>query len=365
MGGTFPARDFVYQRWFIKRCYDALNGYDARNLEEAKKINEKAKNRCIGLTIETRPDWCQLQHVELMLELGATRVEIGAQIIDDRVLYEMERGHTVNDIIEATKIAKDAGLKVCYHIMPGLPGSDYENDLKCFRKLFIDERFRPDMLKIYPTLVVKPSKLYEKWMKGEYKPMDENETIELIMEMKKYVPEWVRIQRIERDIPSHMINEGIRKSNLRQIIQRKMKERGWECRCIRCREIGHRLYKENIEVGNLEIKRREYIASGGREIFLSIENEDVIVAYCRVRITDSKAIVRELKVHGPMVEIGKRSIEKWQHKGFGKLLMEKAEETAIRFGKDKLFVLSGIGVKEYYRKLGYEEDGIYMAKELS
>ncbi len=365
MGGTFPARDFIYQRWFIKRCYDALNGYDARNLEEAKKINEKAKNRCIGLTIETRPDWCQLQHVELMLELGATRVEIGAQIIDDRVLYEMERGHTVNDIIEATKIAKDAGLKVCYHIMPGLPGSDYENDLKCFRKLFIDERFRPDMLKIYPTLVVKPSKLYEKWMKGEYKPMDENETIELIMEMKKYVPEWVRIQRIERDIPSYMINEGIRKSNLRQIIQRKMKERGWECRCIRCREIGHRLYKENIEVGNLEIKRREYIASGGREIFLSIENEDVIVAYCRVRITDSKAIVRELKVHGPMVEIGKRSIEKWQHKGFGKLLMEKAEETAIRFGKDKLFVLSGIGVKEYYRKLGYEEDGIYMAKELS
>ncbi len=375
MGGTFPARDFFYQKWFIRRCYDALNGCNSSNIEEAKKINEKAKHRCIGLTIETRPDWCQLQHVELMLELGATRVEIGVQILDDKILNEIERGHTVTDIIEATKIAKDYGLKICYHIMPGLPGSNYENDLKSFIKIFRDERFRPDMLKIYPTLVVKPSKLYEKWKKGEYEPMDENETIELISEMKKYVPEWVRIQRIERDIPSYMIDEGIKKSNLRQIIQDRMKEKGWECRCIRCREIGHKYYKEgrkNIkdiikDIKDVEMRRREYIASNGREIFISMENDEVIVAYCRVRIPFmliDTAIVRELKVHGPMVEIGKRYEEKWQHKGFGKILMEEAENIAVRFGREKIAVLSGIGVKEYYRKLGYKDCGIYMMKNL-
>ncbi len=375
MGGTFPARDFSYQKWFVKRCYDAMNGIDAKSLEEAKKLNEKAKHRCIGLTIETRPDWCQLQHVDLMLELGATRVEIGAQILDDEVLYEMGRGHTVYDTIMATRIAKDAGLKVCYHIMPGLPGSSFEKDLESFKRMFRDERFRPDMLKIYPTLVVKPSILYEKWKKGEYEPLKEEDAIELIAEMKKYVPEWVRIQRIERDIPSYMIEEGIKKSNLREMVHKRMKELGYRCRCIRCREVGHRWYKEGKMPKDVIVKKIEYLASNGREIFISAEDEngDVIIAYCRVRIPykshreemEGAAVVRELKVHGPMVEIGKRYVDKWQHKGYGKILMEEAENVAIRFKKERLLVLSGVGAKEYYRKIGYSDYGIYMAKELS
>ncbi len=369
MGGTFPARDFAYQEWFVKRCYDAMNDREAKNLEEAKRFNKIAGHRCVGLTIETRPDWCGLVHVEKMLEMGATRVEIGAQILDDEVLYKMRRGHTVQDTIMATQIARDAGLKICYHIMPGLPGSDYENDLNSFKKMFRDERFKPDMLKIYPTLVVKPSILYEMWKRGEYRPLEEEEAVELIAEMKENVPEWVRIQRIERDIPSNLIEAGIKKSNLRQIVRKRMEETGRKCRCIRCREVGH------LGIGSLEdfeLKRREYLANGGRELFLSFENEESIAAYCRLRLPgasyffeENSAIVRELKVHGPMVEIGKRDREKWQHMGYGRLLMEEAERQAIRFKKEKLLVLSGVGAKEYYRKLGYRDRGFYMEKDLT
>ncbi|HHF55843.1 MAG TPA: tRNA uridine(34) 5-carboxymethylaminomethyl modification radical SAM/GNAT enzyme Elp3 [Thermoplasmatales archaeon] len=369
MGGTFPARDFLYQEWFIKRCYDALNMREAKTLEEAKRFNEEAMHRCIGLTIETRPDWCRIQHIDKMLELGATRVEIGAQILDDSVLEKMQRGHTTHDTILATQLAKDAGLKICYHIMPGLPGSDYENDLKCFQKMFRDQRFRPDMLKIYPTLVVKPSLLYEMWRRGEYKPITEEEAVELIAEMKKYVPEWVRIQRIERDIPSYLIEEGIKKSNLRQLVHEKLREMGEECRCIRCREIGHKATKND----DFELKKREYIASSGKEIFLSIENDETIVAYCRLRIPfnphrfemENAAVVRELKVHGAMVEIGKRDDSKWQHRGYGKILMEEAERIAMKYKKERLLVLSGVGAKPYYRKLDYYDYGIYMAKDLA
>jgi len=368
MGGTFPARDLFYQEWFVKRCYDALNGKEAESLEEAKRLNEEATHRCIGLTIETRPDWCRMWHIDEMLNLGATRVELGVQILDDKVLEEMKRGHTTHDTILATQLAKDAGLKICYHIMPGLPGSNYENDLLSFQKIFRDERFRPDMLKIYPTLVVKSSALYKKWKAGDYEPLKEEEAIQLIAEMKKYVPEWVRIQRIERDIPSYMIEEGIKKSNLRQLIHKKMEEMGIECRCIRCREIGHKRAAKY----DFELKKREYIASSGREIFLSIENEDVIVAYCRLRIpfkphrpeAQNAAIIRELKVHGAMVEIGKRDSTKWQHRGYGKILIEEAEKIAMKYKKEKLLVLSGIGAKPYYRKLGYIENGMYMAIQI-
>jgi len=368
MGGTFLARDFAYQEWFVKRCYDALNGREARNLEMAEEINETASHRCIGLTIETRPDWCRLQHVEKMLEMGTTRVEIGAQILDDEVLYAMRRGHDVNDIIRATQIARDAGLKICYHIMPGLPGSDYDRDMESFKKMFTDERFRPDMLKIYPTLVVKPSNLYEMWKRGEYKPLEEEEAVKLIAEMKEYVPEWVRIQRIERDIPSNLIEAGVKKSNLRQIVQNRMRENGKKCRCIRCREVGHL----GIDVNHdFRLRRREYVASGGREIFLSFESRDAIAAYCRLRIPFKPfffgkecAVVRELKVHGPMVEIGKKSEERWQHRGYGRMLMEEAERQARRFNKEKLLVLSGVGAREYYRKMGYSRYGFYMAKNL-
>lgn len=375
MGGTFTSRDFWYQDWFVKRCYDALNGRESKTLQGSVRRNERAKYRCIGLTIETRPDWCRLSHVDRILSFGATRVELGVQILDDRVLYGIQRGHTVSDIADATRVCKDAGLKVCYHIMPGLPHSTIKNDIESFKKIFRDERFKPDMIKIYPTLVVKPSLLHEEWKKGKYAPLSTEEAVDLVAEMKKYVPEWVRIQRIERDIPAPLIEEGIRKSNLRQLVLKKMKENGWRCRCIRCREVGHRTYKDKIFPEKVEMKKREYKASNGKEIFLSIEDKanDILIAYCRLRfpfaphraeIGERDAIIRELRVSGSSLPLKRRPDEEWQHRGYGKKLINEAEKISKSRGCDKLLVLSGVGVKEYYRSLGYKKDGVYMSKRL-
>ena len=375
MGGTFTSRDFLYQEWFVKRCYDALNEKESDSLRKAMKGNEKAKHRCIGLTIETRPDWCRMNHVDYVLSFGVTRVELGVQILDDRILYAIQRGHTVSDVVEATRICKDAGLKVCYHIMPGLPHSTIKNDIKSFRAIFRDERFKPDMIKIYPTLVVKPSLLHEEWKKGKYAPLSTEEAIDLVAEMKKYVPEWVRIQRIERDIPAPLIEEGIKKSNLRQLVLKRMKENGWKCRCIRCREVGHRSYKEKIFPEKIKMVKREYKASGGKEIFLSMEdrNNDILIGYCRLRfpfaphrpeIGKKDAIIRELRVSGASLPLRGKPDNEWQHRGYGRKLVSEAERIAEKMGSKKILVLSGVGVKEYYRSLGYKNDGIYVSKRL-
>ena len=239
MGGTFTARLPEYQQWFVKRCFDALNNQCSRTLEYAKKKNETAPSRCIGLTIETRPDWFRLQHADHALYAGATRVELGVQTVFDTILSEMKRGHTVADSIAATRIAKDAGFKVCYHLMPGLPGSTEKKDIEAFHVLFTDENFKPDMIKIYPTLVIEGTKLYDLWQQGDYTPLSTEQASLLIARIKKNVPEWVRIQRIQRDIPSQEICTGIKKSNLRQYVEKEMQKQRTACRCIRCREIGH------------------------------------------------------------------------------------------------------------------------------
>ena len=375
MGGTFPARDPFYKEWFIKRCYDAMNNSDSKNLEEAKKKNETAESRCIGLTIETRPDWCRVNHIEEMLRFGATRVELGVQTVFDFVLEKMERGHTVYDSILATKLAKDAGLKVCYHIMPGLPGSDPNLDMETFKTIFEDPRFRPDMLKIYPTLVIDGTKLYEMWKKKEYIPLDTMEVINLLSRVKSMVPEWIRIQRIERDVPSHKIEAGVKESNLRQLVREYMQSKGMRCRCIRCREAGRTDAEGDIE--RARINRIDYIASDGEEVFLSFEDRhsDVLFGYLRLRMPGnpyikevaetSSMIVRELRVVGREIEIGKRSTLAVQHRGIGRALMMEAEKIAMEdFDCRKILVLSGVGVKEYYRKLGYSDDGFYMSKRL-
>lgn len=379
MGGTFTSRLLDYQEWFVKRCYDALNTKESETLEKAKKKNETARSRCIGLTVETRPDWFRLQHVDTALNLGATRVELGMQSIYDDVLYNMNRGHTVSDTIYATRIAKDAGLKVCYHIMPGLPGSDEKRDLKSFRTLFEDKRFKPDMIKIYPALIIKGTKLYDMWKSGEYESLDTEKASKLIARMKQHVPEWVRIQRIQRDVPAPMISSGVKKSNLRQFVENEMKNHGKACRCIRCREVGHKSLKKEIDINNLNIKviRHQYDASDGCEIFFSLEDkiQDVIIGYLRLRDIDLPhryefkkepcMIIRELKILGRELSIGERTHEALQHRGYGKDLIKEAERICFEeFDKKRLFVLSGIGVKEYYRNLGFSDDGVYMSKSL-
>ncbi|UCG95852.1 MAG: tRNA uridine(34) 5-carboxymethylaminomethyl modification radical SAM/GNAT enzyme Elp3 [archaeon] len=364
MGGTFTGRDVGYQKKFVKRCFDALNGGESRGLKEAKKGNEKAKNRCVGLTIETRPDFMGRREINRILDYGATRVELGVQNPDNIIYRKMKRGHGVKDVIEATKLLKDSGFKVCYHIMPGLPGSSLEKDMEMFREIFSNPDFRPDMLKIYPTLVCRNSELEKMWEAEEYEPYSDKELVNLLCKVKRGLPAYVRVMRLQRDVPRQEILAGCKNSNLRQIVQEEMGRRGWECSCVRCRETGHRKYE-----GEFALKVMEYEASGGTEIFLSYEN-GALAGLLRLRFPENPfrpelkgaAVIRELHVYGSEARLGEKG--KVQHRGFGTRLLEKAEEIAGNREVSRVAVISGVGVREYYRKFGYRLEGPYMCKLL-
>ncbi|MDR2846327.1 MAG: tRNA uridine(34) 5-carboxymethylaminomethyl modification radical SAM/GNAT enzyme Elp3 [Candidatus Methanoplasma sp.] len=362
MGGTFTSRELEYQEWFVRRCLDAMNGIPSDSLDSAQSLNETAEHRCIGLTVETRPDVFTTEQIEHAMAMGATRVELGVQILDDKILEDAERGHGIDAVIRATREVKEHGLKVCYHIMPGLPGSTPEKDLECFERIFKDPDFRPDMLKFYPTLVVSGTKLYDLWNSGGYVPYDADTAVELLSNMKSIVPEYVRIQRIQRDIPVPQITAGIMKSNLRQLVQDNMAHNGLQCRCIRCREVGH-TGAVLTDPSLVTKKVTEYDASGGKERFISLEYEDSIVGYARLR-TDAHVTIRELKVFGKTAPIGTDG-EDWQHRGFGKELVADAERYAMADGFRSIRVTSGIGVRKYYGSLGYRLEGPYMVKDLS
>lgn len=349
MGATFTAMPLDYQTSFVLGCFNALNGKKSASIEQAHQINETARHRCIGLTFETRPDYCTDEHVARMLELGATRVELGVQTVFDDVYRKVRRGHTVKDVVDATKRLKDAGLKVCYHLMPGLPGSSRERDLEMFRLVFEDPRFRPDMVKIYPCLLAKREfytndEVHRLYKSGEWSPLTNEDAASLIAEAKKSFPPWVRVMRIQRDIPAQYIEAGVTAGNLRELAQRL----GPRCQCIRCREIGR-----VDETKEPRIVRREYRASGGTEAFISLETPRALFGFVRLR--DGRRI-RELHVYGQEIELGKKG--KVQHTGIGKRLLAEAEKEA----KGKLLVTSGVGAREYYRALGYSREGAYMVK---
>ena len=384
MGGTFPARKKEYQEEFVMYAFKAMNdfgelffcnGFDFEKFKEffelpgemteerTKRIhekilklknesdldkehlkNEKTKVRCVALCIETRPDYV---NGEFLLELGCTRVELGVQSLDDGVLEKINRGHSVQDSADAIKKLRDLGFKISVHYMPGLPGS--KNDMK---NLFLDSRFRPDMLKIYPCVVTKGTELYDMYVNGEFKPLGLDEVAKLIVDFKKEVPEYCRIQRIQRDISGKVI-EGEHLSNLRQYIHDKYDVK---CRCIRCREVGR-----GKKFGEVFLKVMEYDAQG-KEFFISAVDEyDNLYGFCRVRFVKGYSFVRELHVYSVALDVGGKSDKSFQHKGLGKRLMKKAEE--ICAGR-KLYVISGVGVREYYKKLGYVKEGPYMVKDL-
>jgi len=364
MGGTFTSRPWEYQVDFVKGCFDAMNDAKGGGLEEAHHLNEGAGHRCIGMTVETRPDSFDSVMADRCMSLGTTRVEFGVQILDDEILRSVNRGHGVKEVAEATRVAKEKGLKVCYHIMPGLPGSSPEKDVASFRMMFDDERFRPDMLKVYPTLVVKGTPLYEKWRSGEYQPYPTQQAVEVIARMKALAPNYVRIQRIQRDIPVDLIEAGVCKGHLRELVRAQMRADGTRCRCIRCREVGlNRIAVVSPE--QVSINRLEYQASGGQELFISqdVEQREGLVGYARLRLPSQGRIahLRELKVFGQMAQLGTRGKE-WQHRGFGKELMAEAEKIAASEGYAALQVTSGVGVRRYYSSIGYEREGVYMTK---
>ena len=376
MGGTFLACPVDYQYKFIKDCFDALNGADSASLEEAQRRNETARHRCVGLCIETRPDWCRQQDIERMLEFGTTRVELGVQTLDDKIYQLVGRGHRVKDVVIATALLKQYGFKVHYHWMPGLPGSTPEHDLELSLMMFDDARFRPDGLKLYPTMVVAGTGLERWYREGRYKPYDDDTMVNLVADIKAIVPRYVRISRVLRDIPAKFIVAGL-KDSLRGVVKHKMEQQGIYCKCIRCREYGHRL-KDGWQSGEPRLTRMDYDASQGKEIFLSFEDEqETLFGSLRLRIQEkhlprlrqaasSLALVRELHVYGPELALGKRSIAAAQHKGLGRLLLLEAERIAAQeFGAPLIAVLSGVGARAYYRSdLGYRFKAGYMVKKL-
>ena len=288
MGGTFPSTPLEYQKDFVKQCLEAITETKTSSLNEAKKVAETSRIRNVGITVETRPDWAKTEHINRMLTMGITRVEIGVQNIYDDIYSLVNRGHHVEDVINATHIMKDAGLKVVYHLMPGLPGSNFKRDLQGFKKIFNNPKFKPDMIKLYPCLVIKGTKLHEWWKKGEYHPYTTEEAASLIAELKKFVPPTVRIMRVQRDIPAKLIEAGVKLSNLRQIALKKLSAEGGKCRCIRCREVGHRWLMDKVkpDLERIIIQKVTEEASRGKEIFISAEDpiNDVLLGYIRLRI---------------------------------------------------------------------------------
>jgi elongator complex protein 3 len=379
MGGTFPATPFEYQTRFIQRALDAITGKTSTNLEEAKINAEASKTRNVGITIETRPDWAKQPHIDAMLGMGVTRIELGVQNPSDEIYQKVGRTHTVADVAEATQIAKDSGLKIVYHMMPGMPGSNPKKDVEAFKEIFVDPRFKPDMIKIYPCLAIAGTKAYQWLQEGAYKPYTTEEAAEVIAEVKKFIPKWVRVMRVQRDIPARLILDGVKKSNLRQIVHQKLKTQGLRCQCIRCREVGHRLEADHVkpDLANIQILTERYVASDGKEYFISAEDpiNNVLLGYLRLRVASPKAhrpeiiqtasaIVRELHVYGPLVPVGRHAEEAWQHKGYGVRLLEEAERITKQNDLKKLLVISALGTKRYYMRFGYSHDGPYVSKRL-
>ncbi len=367
VGGTFLFMPKSYQVDFIKSCYDALNGSISSTLEAAQSLNEHSHIRNVGFTIETKPDYCKQPHVDMMLKYGVTRVEIGVQSLQERVYDIVNRGHTLGDVTESFQVARDAGLKIVAHMMPGLPTMTPQEDIADIIKLFNDASLRPDMLKIYPSLVLENTPLYDQYKAGLYKPYTERAMIDILATIKASVPPWVRIMRIQREISPSNIIAGPRHSNLRQLALQEMGRRGTKCRCIRCRE------PHNSKSVHLHLRRREYDASGGREVFLSYEDEhDQIHGFLRLRKPSAaahrhevrnSALVRELHVYGRALPIGGRG--GIQHSGLGRDLLSQAEEIARdTFHAHRILIISAIGTREYYSKTGYSLYGPYMAKEL-
>ena len=380
MGGTFPATPLDYQTWFIQRCLDAITEMKSASLEEAKKNAETSRIRNVGITVETRPDWAKESHINHMLSRGVTRVEVGVQNPNDEIYRLVGRTHTIKDVVEATRIMKDSGLKIVYHLMPGLPSSNMKKDLKAFREIFTNPVFKPDMIKIYPCLILKGTKAYKWHREGKYKPYTNETAANLIAEVKKIIPHWIRVMRVQRDIPAPLIVAGVKRSNLRQLVQQKLKEQGIRCRCIRCREVGHRMLEDKVKPDPEKVKilTTRYAASEGEEIFISAEDaeNDLLIGYLRLRIPSQKAhrqevkampcsIVRELHVYGPLVPVGEHLAKAWQHRGYGGILLTEAERTSKEdYDAKKVLVISALGTKQYYMRFGYQYDGLYMSKML-
>ena len=380
MGGTFLSTPDEYQKLFIKECLDGINNEVQDSLILAKKSSETSVRRNVGITFETRPDYCKPIHVNRMLELGGTWTEIGVQTLSDRVLNFVQRHHTKKDVENAIRFARDGGLKVTVHMMPNLFQSPKE-DVEMFSKLYTDPKYIPDTVKIYPTLVIPNTELFKMWQNNEYTPYSSDHVVETISKIKEITPPFIRIQRVQRDIPAYLITDGVRHGNLREMAEKLLHKREGTCDCIRCREVGHQTIRNDHswEKKDKHFKVHSYNASQGTEHFISYETEDskTLFGFLRLRepspsvfrpelLDQPTSIIRELHVYGKLVKLGGVPKEfEWQHRGFGQKMIQIAEEISIDRGFEKILVTSGLGVKDYYRKFGFAQDGPYMGKTLN
>ncbi len=383
-GGTWNVYPLDYQYDFILQCFNACNETRRskgnkkvsletikKELEKAEAKNESAKHRIIGLTLETRPDYINEKNILAMREQGCTRIELGVQTTDEKILKLIKRGHDTRTVKNAMRLLKNYGYKVDFHLMPQLPTATPGKDLKMLKEIFSDPDYRPDMIKIYPCTVIENSELYDWFKAGRYKTYSEKQLVKMLVKFKSTVPRYVRISRLIRDIPSHHVHAGNTVTNLRQVIQEEMKKQGLKCNCLRCREIGHQ-EKSEKRTNKIKLFTDKYAASDGQEYFLSFEDpkRQVVYAFCRLRVENKKistsypAYIRELHTYGQQVEISEKEKGASQHKGLGRKLIQESEKICRKNKVKKLAVISGVGVRGYYEKWGYKKDGTYMVKTL-
>jgi len=372
LGGTWSAYPRSYQEWFVRRCFDAMNGTESATLVEAHRRNETAHHRNVGLVIETRPDAISPRELEHLRRLGVTKVQLGLQSLDDRILALNQRGHTVAEMRQAVRLLRGAGFKIVLHWMANLYGATPETDYEDFQRLWNDPAIRPDELKIYPTSLLRETELYRYYEQGLYQPYDEATLIALIARCKTHVPRYCRINRVFRDIPSPNIVAGNKKTNLRQLVHAYMARHGLVCRCLRCREVRER----DVLPDRLRLQILPYRTDINREYFLSyVTPEDRVAAYLRLSLPDSPAVVpiaeireaamiREVKVYGPALALGADSQGEAQHRGLGRRLVELACRIARSEGFSRIAVIAAVGTRPYYRRLGFELDELYMSRAL-
>lgn len=372
LGGTWSSYRRDYQEWFVKRCFDAMNGVESETLPEAQALNARAARRNVGLVVETRPDHVTPAELRWFRYLGVTKVQIGVQSLDDRILALNKRGETVEDVRNAMRLLRLAGFKIHAHWMPNLLGATPESDLQDFGRLWSDPALRPDELKIYPCMLLENAELYSYWQRGEYAPYDEETLVDLLVAVKAQVPRFVRINRVVRDIPTTNVVAGFKKANLRQVAQQRMREKGLQCQCIRCREIR----RESVTAGELALRVESYETDTTREYFLSFERADGRIAgFLRLSLPDPAqphpfpelarhAMIREVHVYGPAVPIGEESQGEAQHVGLGAQLIARAKEMSRAAGYERIAVISAIGTRRYYARHGFAVDGLYMTAPL-
>lgn len=372
LGGTWSVYPREYQEWFVQRCLDALNERASSSLVDAQRANETAPHRNVGMVMETRPDFVTLDEVRRLRWLGATKVQLGAQSLDNEILAANLRGHTIADTRRAMRLLRLAGFKLHLHWMPNLFGATPESDRADFARLWDDPTLRPDEIKIYPCSLIAGTELYARWQRGAYRPYTDAELVELLIACKSRVPPYCRINRVVRDIPASYIVAGNTTSDLRLVAQRAMQARGAACQCIRCREVRG----EKIVAAELRLDVLTYATDVTTEHFISfVTPRHRLAGFLRLSLPSpdaprdeildevrDAAMIRQVHVYGRALEIGADSDGQAQHAGLGARLIEHALQLARDAGFKRIAVIAAIGTRAYYRKLGFALGELYMTK---